>query len=275
MADIRFFSTSTEYSFLSNFYQAPIIIEGEEWQTTEAFYQAAKFTDEARRAEIRAAGTPGKTKALGRSRVGFVGSSVWLGPEGAFSGRRDKVMAIAIRAKFTQHEELRRALIETGTRKLVEANVRDPYWGFGKNGCGCNRLGVMLMELRDELGARAPAVACPAEGASSLDPGRSEEPAAAEDATAVSPALPATSTLVARTLSSTAAMPLAPATPSLAIADLAFIPRQVRPTRRRSAACCSGSKRSSSDADLLSLEDIRHSLVVSAMPLPVGRSLSG
>ena len=267
MGDIRFFSTSSEYSFLSNFYIAPITIEGEEWQTTEAFYQAAKFTDEAHRAAIRAASTPGKTKALGRSRVGFVGSSVWLGPEGAFLGRRDEVMAIAIRAKFTQHEELRRALIETGTRKLVEANIRDPYWGCGKNGRGCNRLGVMLMELRDELNARAPGVACPAEGASSLF--GSEVPAE-ETATAVAPAPP---TLV--TLRSTAAMPpLAPVTLSPAIADLAFIPRQVRPTRRRSAACC-GSKRSSSDADLLSLEDIRRGLVVSAMPLPVMRSLSG
>ena len=60
-------------------------------------------------------------------------------------------MLDALRAKFTQHDRLRRLLVDTGHAELVEHTRNDHYWGDGGDGSGRNRLGVLLMRLRDEL----------------------------------------------------------------------------------------------------------------------------
>ena len=39
--------------------------------------------------------------------------------------------------------------METGDRKLIEHTDKDKYWGDGGNGKGENRLGILLMKLRD------------------------------------------------------------------------------------------------------------------------------
>ena len=57
----------------------------------------------------------------------------------------------ALQAKFTQHEYLRRMLVETKERKLVERSPYDSYWGDGGDGSGKNRLGELLMKLRGDL----------------------------------------------------------------------------------------------------------------------------
>ncbi len=56
-----------------------------------------------------------------------------------------------LRAKFSQNKELKDKLLATGQAKLVEHTDRDKYWGDGGNGEGKNRLGILLMKLRDEL----------------------------------------------------------------------------------------------------------------------------
>lgn len=56
-----------------------------------------------------------------------------------------------LRAKFTQNEDIRQKLLETGDRKLIEHTDRDKYWGDGGNGEGLNKLGILLMKLRTEL----------------------------------------------------------------------------------------------------------------------------
>lgn len=54
-----------------------------------------------------------------------------------------------LRHKFTQNKELKQKLLETGDRKIIEHTDRDKYWGDGGNGEGKNRLGILLMKLRD------------------------------------------------------------------------------------------------------------------------------
>ena len=56
-----------------------------------------------------------------------------------------------MRAKVTQHEEMKNLLLSTGTPRLVEHTTNDSYWGDGGDGSGRNMLGVILMELRAEL----------------------------------------------------------------------------------------------------------------------------
>ena len=64
---------------------------------------------------------------------------------------KDDVMRKAVRAKFTQHEDLRRLLTGTGDALLVEHTTNDRYWPDGGDGRGRNMLGQILMEIRDEL----------------------------------------------------------------------------------------------------------------------------
>lgn len=75
---------------------------------------------------------------------------------------KDAVMYSLLKAKFTQHKDLKASLLNTGTKQIVEANATDMYWASGlpfinnknlteKKLPGGNILGIQLMRLRDEL----------------------------------------------------------------------------------------------------------------------------
>lgn len=53
-----------------------------------------------------------------------------------------------LKLKFTQNADLKKQLLETGDRELIEHTRKDKYWGDGGNGTGKNRLGILLMKLR-------------------------------------------------------------------------------------------------------------------------------
>lgn len=61
------------------------------------------------------------------------------------------VMREILRAKADQHEYVRRKLLATGERELVENSWRDSFWGWGANRDGQNMLGKLWMEIREEL----------------------------------------------------------------------------------------------------------------------------
>lgn len=61
------------------------------------------------------------------------------------------VMKLLLRKKVDQHEYVKRKLLETGKRLLVEDSWRDDYWGWGENRDGKNMLGRIWMEIREEL----------------------------------------------------------------------------------------------------------------------------
>lgn len=63
------------------------------------------------------------------------------------------IMRDILRAKAEQHEYVRRKLLATGERILVEDSWRDDYWGWGPNHDGQNMLGNLWMEVRDEIRA--------------------------------------------------------------------------------------------------------------------------
>jgi N-glycosidase YbiA len=64
---------------------------------------------------------------------------------------KEQFMYDGLKFKFTQHEELRKMLLDTKDSKLVEHTNNDKYWADGGDGSGKNRLGTLLMKLRDEL----------------------------------------------------------------------------------------------------------------------------
>lgn len=64
------------------------------------------------------------------------------------------VMKKILLAKLDQHEYVRRKLLETGDRIIVEDSWRDDFWGWGKNRDGQNMLGKLWMKIRDEIRER-------------------------------------------------------------------------------------------------------------------------
>jgi hypothetical protein len=84
-----------------------------------------------------------------RGEVEVVGRSAepipW--PPGPGSAKVD----LCPRLKFTQHPHLRALLLSTGDALLVEHTENDSCWGDGGDGSGKNRLGQILMRVRDEL----------------------------------------------------------------------------------------------------------------------------
>lgn len=66
-----------------------------------------------------------------------------------------ELMRDILRAKAAQHEYVRRKLLATGDRELIEDSWRDDFWGWGPNRDGQNMLGNLWMEVRAELRAAA------------------------------------------------------------------------------------------------------------------------
>jgi hypothetical protein len=141
---IRFYRQHDPWGEFSNFSAHPIELDGQRWPTTEHCFQAQKFADPALQQKIRDAKDPGDAARLGRRLPGL--RSDW-------EQAKDQVMLRALRAKFTQHAKLGRVLLSTGEAELVEHTRNDHYWADGGDGSGKNRLGVLLMQLREELKA--------------------------------------------------------------------------------------------------------------------------
>jgi hypothetical protein len=140
---IEFYKLRDPYGQFSNFYRRPITIDAVEYPTTEHYFQAMKFTDYEHQRKVATAPTPGDSARLGRT------------PHPSYRPDwdevKDSVMLRAVRAKFTQHADLREILLSTGDAHIAEHTTIDSYWGDGGDGSGRNQLGKILMMVRGEL----------------------------------------------------------------------------------------------------------------------------
>jgi N-glycosidase YbiA len=128
------------HRWLSNFWPAKVILDGMEFSTVEAAYQAAKTLDLAVRAQIAALPTPGEAKRMGRKLVVREG----------WDGMKLKVMEDLLRQKFAD-ADLRQKLLDTGDAYLEEQNAwEDFFWGVC-DGKGENHLGKLLIAIRNGL----------------------------------------------------------------------------------------------------------------------------
>ena len=134
-----------KYSFLSNFYPSKIVYEGIEYPSVEHAFQAAKTLDITKRLEIANLSSPGAAKRVGRQ--------IDLRPD--WEEVKEKVMEDCLRMKFTGSTELILKLFATEGHFLIEGTTwHDQYWGICTcekcGGNGENRLGKLLMKIRDE-----------------------------------------------------------------------------------------------------------------------------
>lgn len=144
MADtILFYRVDDPYGCFSNFSPHPVVIDNEVWPTTEHYFQAQKFLEQAHRLEIQRVASPMIAARMGRSR------SRPLRPD--WEQVKDDVMRAALRAKVQQHADVRATLLQTGDALLVEHTPNDRYWADGGDGSGRNMLGQLWMEVRAEL----------------------------------------------------------------------------------------------------------------------------
>jgi ribA/ribD-fused uncharacterized protein len=145
MEVVEFNSKSESWGWLSNFWPSPIEVDGQVWPTVEHWFQGAKFlTGDSELAErVRCAKTAGVAKKLGKTRsTGF--RSDW-------NSVREEVMLKGLRLKFADGTELAERLVATGSAELKEKAAWDSYWGTGRTGKGRNRMGALLMQVRNEL----------------------------------------------------------------------------------------------------------------------------
>lgn len=145
MTPIRFYDLNHPYGEFSNFSRLPIALDGLTWPTSEHYFQAQKFVGTPHAEEVRTQPTPMLAARMGRRR------DLPLRPD--WETVKDAVMMMALRAKFTQHPELKSLLLGTADEELVEHTANDRYWADGGDGSGRNRLGELLMELRTALSA--------------------------------------------------------------------------------------------------------------------------
>ncbi|MEV4152087.1 NADAR family protein [Nocardia salmonicida] len=144
-------------SSLSQWWPATFTVDGLEFATAEHYMmwrKAMLFDDPATAAKILGVGHPSQAKKLGRQIRNF-DDNVWE------RARFDIVVAGSV-AKFGQDDALRRYLVGTGSRVLVEASPVDRIWGIGLAADdpgatdplrwrGLNLLGFALMRAREEL----------------------------------------------------------------------------------------------------------------------------
>jgi ribA/ribD-fused uncharacterized protein len=142
---IHFYSKRDNYYCFSNFSPYPIKLKNKRWPTSEHYFQAQKFAGTPDEEEVRQAPSPRIAARMGRSRERPLRKD--------WESVKDSIMHEAVLAKFTQHRDLREILDRTGDAEIVEHTENDRYWGDGGDGRGQNKLGKILMQVREALRA--------------------------------------------------------------------------------------------------------------------------
>ncbi|MBI4751636.1 MAG: NADAR family protein [Acidobacteria bacterium] len=141
--EIRFYRVNDEFGCFSNFSAHSFKLKDKVWPTVEHYFQAQKFAGTEHEKTIRLIASPMIAARQGRDRKKPLRKD--------WESVKTSIMREAVFAKFTQHEDLKQILLNTGDAKLIEDSPRDSYWGCGKSGNGLNMLGQILMSIREEI----------------------------------------------------------------------------------------------------------------------------
>lgn len=139
--NIPYYETSN-FCF-SNFSAHSVVFDGQSYPTVEHAFHAQKFDDPTLVEQIKTCGSPLAAWELAQK----------LKPQRRSDWNEVKVGILAdiVRAKVNQHVDVKKALLDTGEREIIEINPNDDFWGNGADGSGQNQTGKILMEIRSEL----------------------------------------------------------------------------------------------------------------------------
>jgi ribA/ribD-fused uncharacterized protein len=124
--------------------EKPIVIDGLSYPGPEQYFQLQKSV-----------GTPDEEKAkllmknANPDQAYGIGRSCQMRPD--WEDQKDMVMFKALTAKFTQQDDLKQLLLETGENLLVQLKPNDGYWGTGPDGRGKNKHAEILMMVRNTI----------------------------------------------------------------------------------------------------------------------------
>ena len=142
---IYFYNKDEPYYEFTNFYPALIRLDEKEWPRTEHYFQAQKFPDNpSLQDQIRQQKSAREVFSLARK----------YKPTRRKDWNKIKVQVIIKikKAKMVQHPEIKKMLLQTAQRTIVEnAGKNDAWWGAGADGTGKNMLGRVLMYVRSAL----------------------------------------------------------------------------------------------------------------------------
>jgi len=134
-------SFSGNYRWLSNFAPVKVTLDGVEYPSTEHAYQAAKTLNLSEREKIQQLASPGQAKREGRK--------ITMRPD--WEEIKESVMLDLTRQKYQNDSMYQVLLLGTKDLEIEEGNNwGDVYWGICK-GVGDNRLGKILMQVRQEI----------------------------------------------------------------------------------------------------------------------------
>jgi len=110
--------TTAEHAYHSQRYEDPIIVE--EIKGARSAYLAWKISQKYKAQQIE-----------------------------GFDENKLSVMEQIFRAKLDQHEDVKRALVESGDSIILKNHQLDYFWGTGADGTGRNEMGKLWMKLRE------------------------------------------------------------------------------------------------------------------------------
>lgn len=139
----RIFFYEHEFYVFSNFSSFMLFWQGKLYPTSEHAYHSEKFEDEDLKEQIRSALSAHDAVKLAHANTDKYRSD--------WDDIKLNIMKEILRAKINQHTYVKKKLLESGDKELVEDSWRDSYWGWGPNKNGQNHLGKLWMELRDEF----------------------------------------------------------------------------------------------------------------------------
>ncbi len=151
--DTEVFFYEPDFYVLSNFSAFEVIVWGHQFKTAEHAYQFAKFTGSPDLFENDAHyDIAERVKAASSAHDAYQ-----IAQQHELERRLDWLyvrvgkMAEILAAKTRQHAYVRKKLLDTGGRTLIENSWRDGFWGWGHDREGKNTLGRLWMDLRAEL----------------------------------------------------------------------------------------------------------------------------
>ncbi|MEK7647310.1 MAG: NADAR family protein [Patescibacteria group bacterium] len=139
----RIFFYEQEFYAFSNFSSFKLNWRGHDWMTSEHAYHSEKFDDPDLLAQLK-----NTRSAHDAMKLAYANKNKYRADWDAI---KLDVMKKILHAKVAQHPYVKKKLLESSDKELIENSWRDDFWGWGSNQDGANHLGKLWMEVRDEV----------------------------------------------------------------------------------------------------------------------------
>jgi len=139
----QIFFYENEFYVFSNYSSFAIDWKGKLYPTSEHVYHSEKFEEEKMKELIRNARSAHDSQKLAEANVDKYRKD--------WDKVRLKIMKEILLVKVIQHPYVKKKLLQSENKELIEDSWRDSFWGWGPNRDGENHLGKLWMEIRNEF----------------------------------------------------------------------------------------------------------------------------